>query len=130
LQGPKSKRACSTFGKQSKRADHSLTVHEGASNHIVELGVKERCRHDYPIERVHLEAAKIRQRFEEFTPGREAERGRVAEILGMSSSAARSIIRLALNEGLMSSPTDKGPLSLVFSSKTLESYFPNLYSLT
>jgi Fic family protein len=60
----------------------------------------------------------------------ELERGRAGEILGMSQSGARTIIRLALQEGLLDSPTDKGPLSLVFSSKTLESYFPKLYSLT
>ncbi len=60
----------------------------------------------------------------------ELERGRAGEILGMSESGARTIIRLALQEGLLDSPTEKGPLSLVFSSKTLESYFPKLYSLT
>jgi Fic family protein len=59
----------------------------------------------------------------------ELERGRAGEILGMSQSGARAIIRLALREGLLDSPTDKGPLSLVFSSTTLESYFPKLYSL-
>jgi len=60
----------------------------------------------------------------------ELERGRAGEILGMSESGARTIIRLALQEGLLDSPTEKGPLSLVFSSKTLESYFPKLYSLS
>jgi Fic family protein len=60
----------------------------------------------------------------------ELERGRAGEILGMSESGARPIIRLALQEGLLDSPTEKGPLSIVFSSKTLESYFPKLYSLT
>jgi hypothetical protein len=59
----------------------------------------------------------------------ELARGRAGDILGMSESGARSIIRLALEEGLLDSPTEKGPLSLVFSSKTLESYFPKLYSL-
>jgi Fic family protein len=60
----------------------------------------------------------------------EVERGRVGSILGMSDSGARGITRLALKEGLLESPTDKGPLSIVFSSKTLESYFPKLYSLS
>lgn len=55
------------------------------------------------------------------------ERGRVAEIVGLRGTAARQIIRLALGEGLMDSPTEKGPLSIAFSSKTLESYFPKLY---
>jgi Fic family protein len=58
----------------------------------------------------------------------EVERGKVGAKLGMSDSGARSITRLALKEGLLDSPTEKGPLSIVFSSKTLESYFPKLYS--
>jgi Fic family protein len=59
----------------------------------------------------------------------ELERGRAGGILGMSESGARVVIRLALDEGLLDSPSERGPLSLVFSSKTLESYFPKLYSL-
>jgi Fic family protein len=60
----------------------------------------------------------------------ELERGRVGEILGMSKSGARVVTRLALSEGLLDSPSARGPLSLVFSSKTLESFFPKLYSLS
>ena len=60
----------------------------------------------------------------------ELERGRAGEILGMSESGARVVIRLALDEGLLDSPSERGPLSLVLSSKTLESYFPKLYSLS
>jgi Fic family protein len=59
----------------------------------------------------------------------QVERGRAAEILGMSGSGARAIIRLALKEGLLDSPSERGVLSLTFSSNTLESYFPKLYSL-
>lgn len=57
----------------------------------------------------------------------EIERGRVAEIVGLRGTAARGIIQLALRQGLLDSQTERGPLSLVFSSKTLESYFPQLY---
>ena len=57
----------------------------------------------------------------------EIERGRVGEIVGLSSTSAREIIRLSLREQLLDSPSEKGPLSLVFSSKTLESYFPRLF---
>jgi Fic family protein len=60
----------------------------------------------------------------------ELERGRAGEILGLSDSGARVIVRLALEEGLLDSPSEKGPLTLVFSSKTLESFFPKLYSLS
>jgi Fic family protein len=55
------------------------------------------------------------------------DRGRVGEIVGLRGTAAREIIRLALRESLLDSQTEKGPLSLVFSAKTLESYFPQLY---
>jgi hypothetical protein len=41
-------------------------------------------------------------------------------------SPDKQIIRLALSEGLLDSASEKGPLSLVFSSRTLESYFPKL----
>ena len=57
----------------------------------------------------------------------EIERGRVGEIVGLRGTSARGVIRLALQEELLNSPSEKGPLSLVFSSKTLESYFPKLY---
>jgi Fic family protein len=84
------------------------------------------------IERVDL-APKARERLAKLLKAAlregELERGRAGEILGMSESGARVIIRLALQEGLLDSPTNKGPLSIVFSSKTLESYFPKLYSL-
>jgi Fic family protein len=57
----------------------------------------------------------------------EIERGRVGEIVGLRDTAARQITRLAVSEGLLESATEKGPLSLVCSSRTLESYFPKLY---
>jgi Fic family protein len=85
------------------------------------------------IERVDL-ASKDRERLSKLLKAAlregELERGRAGEILGMSDSGARAVIRLALQEGLLDSPTERGPLSLVFSSKTLESYFPKLYSLS
>lgn len=85
------------------------------------------------IERIDL-APKERERLYKLLKAAllegELERGRARKILGMSESGARTIIRLALQEGLLDSATEKGPLSLVLSSKTLESYFPKLYSLT
>jgi fido (protein-threonine AMPylation protein) len=57
----------------------------------------------------------------------EIERGRVAEIVGLRGTAARGITALAMKEGLLDSQTERGPLSLVFSAKTLASYFPQLY---
>jgi Fic family protein len=57
----------------------------------------------------------------------EIDRGRVSEIVSLRGTAARAIIRLALREGLLDAQTERGPLSLVFSAKTIESYFPRLY---
>ena len=45
-----------------------------ATNHIVEWGAIERCRSDYKIERVHLEAQEIEQKFGSFTPATADER--------------------------------------------------------
>ena len=55
------------------------------------------------------------------------ERGRVKEIVGLGETAARKIIRLALDEKLLDSSTPKGPLAIVFSAQTMEFYFPKLY---
>jgi len=57
----------------------------------------------------------------------EIERGRVGDIVGLASTSAREIIRVATRKGLLDSPSEKGPLSLVFSAETLESYFPKLF---
>ena len=45
-----------------------------ATSQIVEWGAIERCRADYAIERVHLEAEEVRQRFGEFNPDGQQER--------------------------------------------------------
>ncbi len=57
----------------------------------------------------------------------EIERGQVAEIVGLRGTSARQIIRLGLAEGLLDSASEKSALRLVFSAKTIESYFPKLY---
>jgi hypothetical protein len=57
----------------------------------------------------------------------EIERGSTGSLVGLRETEARKIVRLALEEGLLDSPSPKGPLSLVFSSKTLNSYFPKLF---
>lgn len=57
----------------------------------------------------------------------EVPRGRVGDTVGLRGTSARAITALALKEGLLESATEKGALSLVFSSKTLETYFPRLY---
>ena len=45
-----------------------------ATNHIVDWSAIERCRYDYEIERVHLEAADVTRHFGEFSPSRQDAR--------------------------------------------------------
>ncbi|MGZ5529934.1 MAG: hypothetical protein ACXWJB_14760, partial [Limisphaerales bacterium] len=45
-----------------------------ATNHIVEWSAIERCRNDYKIERVHLEADEVQQTFGTFNPSSARER--------------------------------------------------------
>jgi phage FluMu gp28-like protein len=45
-----------------------------AASHIVEWSAIERCRSDYQIERVHLEADQVSKQFGEFNPGTEHDR--------------------------------------------------------
>ena len=54
-------------------------------------------------------------------------RGQVAEIVGLKSSAARQVIGLALQEGLVQSASPKGPLTIAFPAKVLDTYFPRLF---
>lgn len=54
-------------------------------------------------------------------------RGQVADIVGFKPSAARQVISLALQEGLVQSATPKGPLTIAFPAKVLDAYFPRLF---
>ena len=54
-------------------------------------------------------------------------RGRVPDIVGLKPSAARQVTRLGLTEGLLSTPTPKGPLHIAFPAKVLDAYFPRLF---
>ncbi len=89
-----------------------------------------RIDHHLQFEQIQLEA-RNRERLSRLLKAAllegEIERGRVGEIVGLRGTSARQIIRLALSEGLLDSASEKGPLSIVFSSRTLESYFPKLY---
>src|ERR1043166_3055493 len=58
-----------------------------AVNHIVEWAAVERCRDDYHIERVHLEADDIRRKFGEFEPARlNARQSKIESFLHSSFS--------------------------------------------
>jgi hypothetical protein len=58
----------------------------------------------------------------------EVPRGEVGEIVNLKPSAARELTRRLLDERLVESTTEKGPLRLTLNSGVLESYFPKLYS--
>tara|TARA_R110002049_G_scaffold160636_4_gene325611 strand:- start:302 stop:622 length:321 start_codon:yes stop_codon:yes gene_type:complete len=57
----------------------------------------------------------------------EIDSATATRVAGVSSATGTKLIRKALEEGLLNKPSQKGPLSLVFDSKVLESYFPKLY---
>lgn len=58
----------------------------------------------------------------------EVPRGKVPAILGLKGTASRAIIRRALDEGLVSSSSEKGPLRIAFPNKVVDSYFPMLFT--
>lgn len=58
----------------------------------------------------------------------ELTRGAVPEVLGLKGTAAREVIGLALGEGLITSPSEKGVLQIAFPAEVLEYYFPSLFT--
>ena len=57
----------------------------------------------------------------------EIPRTRVQEITGKGATVSAEIIKLGLREGLVDSPSPKGPLRPGFPPKILEFYFPQLF---
>jgi len=55
-------------------------------------------------------------------------RGSVPGILGLGASTGREVIRVALRENLVSSPSPKGPLGIAFRAGQVEFYFPGLFT--
>jgi len=58
----------------------------------------------------------------------EITRGAVPQIVGLKGTASREVIRKALDENLISTSSEKGPLKIHFPSEVLESYFPLLFT--
>lgn len=58
----------------------------------------------------------------------EITRGAVPHIVGLKGTASREVIRKALDERLISTSSEKGPLNIHFPSQVLESYFPLLFT--
>lgn len=57
----------------------------------------------------------------------EIPRARVQEITGKGATVSVEIIKLGLEEGLIETPSPKGPLRPAFPSKVHEFYFPQLF---
>jgi hypothetical protein len=57
----------------------------------------------------------------------EIPRARVREVTGKGATVSVEIIKLGLEEGLIETPSPKGPLRPAFPEKVHEFYFPQLY---
>lgn len=57
----------------------------------------------------------------------EIPRARVQEITGKGATVSAEIIKLGLDEGLLETPSTKGPLRAAFPVKVHEFYFPQLF---
>ena len=58
----------------------------------------------------------------------EIARGAIPGILGLKGTATREVIRKALDEELVSTPSPKGRLRIAFPNKLVDSYFPQLFT--
>ncbi len=58
----------------------------------------------------------------------EIARGAVPAILGLKSTSARDVVRRALSEELIQSPSPKGALRIAFPNRVVDSYFPQLFT--
>lgn len=58
----------------------------------------------------------------------EIARGAIPGILGLKGTATREVIRKALDEKLVSTPSPKGRLKVAFPNKVVDSYFPQLFT--
>ncbi|WP_261405436.1 hypothetical protein [Chenggangzhangella methanolivorans] len=60
----------------------------------------------------------------------EFDRGEAPRITGLPERSARRVLNDVVGEGLLASDTPKGPVSLRFPARALESLFPRLYPET
>ncbi|MGK0187664.1 MAG: hypothetical protein ACI9R3_003452 [Verrucomicrobiales bacterium] len=76
--------------------------------------------------------AKLRERFTRLVKalcmnGR-MSRGEVPGVLGLKGTAAREVVRKALDEGIIRSSSEKAELRIAFPNKVVEYYFPQLFT--
>lgn len=60
----------------------------------------------------------------------EFDRGEVPRITGLPERTARRVLKDVIDDGLLASQTEKGPVSLRFPTKSLDTLFPALYPET
>jgi phage FluMu gp28-like protein len=85
-----------------------------AASHIVEWSAIERCRCDYEIDRVHLEADHVRQRFGDFSPGSEHEREHQIHSFLRSSFPQLSTLNSQLRLGFDVAASGQGDLAAFY----------------
>lgn len=85
------------------------------SNHIVEWSAIERCRPEYQIERVHLEAEEVSKRFGEFTPyGKDEREGRIGDFIRASFSTLLRDSDASLRLGFDVAASGQGDLACIY----------------
>jgi len=75
-------------------------------------------------DRLKPEAARL---LEETLVRGEIERGEASRITGLPVRSAQRVLNALVSEGLLASATPKGPVSLRFPARSLETLFPRLY---
>jgi hypothetical protein len=58
----------------------------------------------------------------------EIARGAIPAVLGLKGTATREVIKKALEEELVSTPSPKGRLRIAFPNKVANNYFPQLFA--
>ncbi len=92
-------------------------------------GLRIRIERYFQLEMLHLgkDAEFLMRVVRALADEGEFSRAQVQTITGRKETFCRRIIQLGLQEGVIESPSPKGPLQIAFPVKGLESYFPKLF---
>jgi phage FluMu gp28-like protein len=85
-----------------------------AANHIVEWSAIERCRVDYKIERVHLEAAEVHEKFGAFSPMYAVQREKKIEAFLQESFTQLLTLNSQLRLGFDVAASGTGDLAVIY----------------
>lgn len=98
---------------------------------ISPLKLQERITKYFHFERLDLDD-KLKQHYirllEALTIRGEVKRGEIADILCLGASAAREVTRKAIEDDLIGTSSEKGPVRINFPTKVVETYFPRLFA--